>query len=615
MADTTVYTVSAGYLPFFANSLNDFDVQRWTKGQRRVMADGSAKWDGVELKGPEAIMPDGSLKKARIRGSIGWFEYSTRMKPLYDQAKSNQLLQEKLVEISKEFYGRDLKSLAESLTNSFISSGNLGEISPTGDYVKTGEKGTPEERFNPEQDEGFKVTHPSSKDVDLVGRANTIDMYVESGGNIYRLDVTAMTFDTKRAHHGLSSHADRVEKRVTGKDLLKDIKEGGHAEGSTAQKKLWNYFKGLNKGWNAQIATLKEHAHSVGDTKLKKQMDDLKAGRTSLDKLGTDFAESLEKIRGGSKGESAAKIDPRVARSRSKYQRKDGEWDRRFKKYKRSTRHQINEAFRNTAVSAATFSASVEFVLHALGNMIKIASKGAGQFGGKEYGYSTGIGLGEGLGGDFVVEVMHRVHMQGENYLLFKEIRSKDVIIHNEAHLVQVYRNKLLGLAREDTQAVHEQEAIRVNSSFSANLINDGKQAIEIGGITTAGMSQVAGQPKLGYAAVIAPQTANDDINKFIDTLHGNPKKIRKLLDTQGKTMNMTGKNKPYAKKWKESVAKSLFNEAKLGMSGRGQGRWGLSKRMGNLAKQAFDEKAIPDFWAAPYLTLLYPSQQMSVRQ
>jgi len=34
---------------------------------------------------------------------------------------------------------------------------------------------------------------------------------------------------------------------------------------------------------------------------------------------------------------------------------------------------------------------------------------------------------------------------------------------------------------------------------------------------------------------------------------------------------------------------------------------------MGAIAKRTFDDKAIPDFWAAPYLTLLYPSTQMRV--
>nr|BAR39865.1 hypothetical protein [uncultured Mediterranean phage uvMED] len=709
MADTTVYTVSAGYLPFLATQHGDFDVKRWTQGQRRVMADGGVKWDGVELKGPEALMPDGSLRKARIRGSVGWFEYSTKVKGLVDTVSTDKTLKTRLDDMAQQFYNRDLKGLSEELLNSFINSGFLGDISPTGEEITTGERGTPEERFNPQDSAGFTVTNPSKGDVNLVGRANTIDMYVEQGGNIYRMDVTAMTFDSQKAHHGLSDYEDRVASGVTGKQLMKDIKEGGHAQGSTAQKKLHKYFQRMNSGWNEKIQSLKTHAYNHGDAALRRQMDALHRGSTTLKKLGTDFAQSLETIRGGAKGEAAAKIDPRVAQTRQKYRTKQSDyknWDKRFKKYKRSTRHVINTSFANSTISASTFSASVEFVLHALGNMLEIASQGAGQFGGKEYGYSTGYGMGEGLAGNFVVEVMHRINTKGQNVLLFKNIRSQDVIIHNEAQLTHVYRNKLLSLEREVSQAVHEQEAIRQNSSFSANLVNDGHTSIEVGGITTAAMTQVAGEPKLGYAAVIAPTRVNDDINAFINTLHGNPKKIRNLLGTKGKTINLTSRFKAYQKLLadpneslsgdsaegsmglfmaqrlgggQKSISRYFGNEKVAGRSGvqqgismmtekferermremsgfatgafkgsgveawegaggmassmlnpalkqlsRGPGElgiidayrtyWGLNPFMSSLMKQNFDETTVPDFWAAPYLTLLYPSQQVTVR-
>ena len=714
MADTTVYTVSAGYLPFLATQHGEFDVKRWTQGQRRVMADGGVKWDGVELKGPEALMPDGSLRKARIRGSVGWFEYSTKVKELVDMVSTKASLKVRLDEMAQQFYNRDLKGLSEELLNSFINSGYLGDISPTGEEIATGETGTPEERFDPDGGMGihsdFNVTNPSKGDVNLVGRANTIDMYIEQGGNIYRLDVTAMTFDSQKAHHGLSDYEDRVRSGVTGKQLMKDIIEGGHAQGSTAQKNLLKYFKRMNKGWNENIKKLKDHAYNNGDDALRRQMDALHQGRTTLNKLGTDFARSLETIRGGAKGEAAAKISPEVAQRTQKFKTKQSDykdWDRRFKKYKRSTRYVINTSFANSAISASSFSASVEFVLHALGNMLEIASKGAGQFGGKEYGYSTGYGMGEGLAGNFVVEVMHRINTKGQNVLLFKNIRSQDVIIHNEAQLTHVYRNKLLGLEREVSQAVHEQEAIRQNSSFSANLINEGHTSIEIGGITTASMTQVAGQPTLGYAAVIAPTRVNDDINRFINTLHGNPKKIRNLLGTKGKTINLSSRFKAYqdiladpneslssdssvgssslflAQRLgggQKSISRYFGNEKIGGRSGpqegarmmtekferegmremsglatgafegsgieawegaggmatsilnpalkqlaRGPGKttgnlfldkpyWGLNRFMSPLMKDKFDETAVPDFWAAPYLTLLYPSQQVTVR-
>ena len=45
---------------------------------------------------------------------------------------------------------------------------------------------------------------------------------------------------------------------------------------------------------------------------------------------------------------------------------------------------------------------------------------------------------------------------------------------------------------------------------------------------------------------MIAPTRVNDDINRFINTLHGNPKKIRNLLGTKGKTINLSSRFKAY---------------------------------------------------------------------
>jgi len=71
-------------------------------------------------------------------------------------------------------------------------------------------------------------------------------------------------------------------------------------------------------------------------------------------------------------------------------------------------------------------------------------------------------------------------------------------------------------------------------------------------------------------------------------------------------------------------MATSILNPA-LKQLARGPGKttgnlfldkpyWGLNRFMSPLMKDKFDETAVPDFWAAPYLTLLYPSQQVTVR-
>ena len=709
MADTTVYTVSAGYIPYLAYGHTDFKVGRHTSGKRRQMADGGFKYDGTQLLGPESIKEDGTLRKPKIRGSIGWFEYSTKMREINTLINTDELLTSRLKEMAEEFYRRDLGDLSDELLQSFVSSGRLGDISPTGEHIDTGQRGTPEEMFNPDD---FDVTRPA--EMTGVGKARSIDMYVTQGGNIYRMDVTAMTFDTKAAHHGLSSFEDRLENGVTGKQLLDTIfREGGHGEGSQAQKDLWKYFKKQqDQHWNPLIRRLKERAYATGDSALKGQMDDLHAGKTTLHKLGENFKNSLTQIRGGSKAQVASADNPAVGASRQSFMTQSGNWDKRYKKYKRNIEHQIRIASVNSAIDASTYSASVEFVLHALGNMLEIASGHAG--GGQQYGFSTGYGMGEGLAGNFVVEVMHRFNTKGQNVLLFKQLRSRDVVIHNEAQLTHAFRNQLMGVSREQNQAVHEQESIQQNSLAAGRIFSEDVSSIEIGAISTAGINQVAGQPRIDYAAVIAPSRANADIDRFINTLHGDPKKIRKMLGTKGKTINLTSKYKAYERIWNDKSpvtwgsannrstglsegsnvmfnlqnigggsahALSYFDDSKntdggqnnvqraaammggkaaregiratMGFgvgshnvdsmwAGAGMGGgvqihsgldqlsrasptsgtshfgareyWGLEYRMGELMRQEWDETVVPDFWAAPYLTLLYPSSQVSVR-
>ena len=199
--------------------------------------------------------------------------------------------------------------------------------------------------------------------------------------------------------------------------------------------------------------------------------------------------------------------------------------------------------------------------------MLEIASGHAG--GGQQYGFSTGYGMGEGLAGNFVVEVMHRFNTKGQNVLLFKQLRSRDVVIHNEAQLTHAFRNQLMGVSREQNQAVHEQESIRQNSLAAGRIFSEDVSSIEIGAISTAGINQVAGQPRIDYAAVIAPSRANADIDRFINTLHGDPKKIRKMLGTKGKTINLTSKYKAYERIWndKSPVTWGSANNRSTGLS------------------------------------------------
>ena len=78
--DTTVYVISTGYMPTLAYSKDDFD-NRISKGEE-VQTHHGPRYKGNSQPYGNVIDSGGKISPARIRGSVAWYEYSTKIKDI-----------------------------------------------------------------------------------------------------------------------------------------------------------------------------------------------------------------------------------------------------------------------------------------------------------------------------------------------------------------------------------------------------------------------------------------------------------------------------------------------------------------------------------------------------
>jgi hypothetical protein len=686
--DTTVYTISAGYLPSLAFKRGDFKPKKEFSGQARESIAGRQKYDGTQISlGKMNIGRDGSMVKARIRGSIGWYEFSTTIRAINEGIIStDDLLKEQLKRYAEEWYrvGNSHK-MNEELLNTLSGDMKLNwSPSPSkeqdemkggrGKKKLTGSYGTPEEQGA----EALGIT--GAKDVqkeaqaDLIGRANAVDLYMTNPvtGDIERYDVTAMTMSTKGAHHGLSNLDDRLKKNVDGASILKLIKEGGgFGIGSPAQKKYLDYFKSLQEtNWNPKIQALRGYIEKSGSENARKILRDLVSKRSDLKQEGQNAKDLLKEMR-PEFGEAAMRASPSYKREmQAKIKEYGKDWvmentnKRRFAMY---------QAFKNQA-HGETFESGLSFVLHALGNIVNHFAKGNGS-------YRTFYSLGTGEAGNFVVEVVHRVHASGASVFEFKDMANRHVQIHNEATASAVLIKRFGLVQAQTSNSVLENLARYQNEEHAAYALLKGGAAVELGTICGAfsmGAGVEGGSILHRSSSVITPKSVNADIETFIDTMMVNRegiKKAEKMLKPNIKNMyeespakyadfsvvnpNIEGGEgfgRGFAQSYKSRMYRfddrsqrlgktdrnniQQYGTTKIGGSNRNMpeasqadiwgdiasnpaalfgkpkrtGRyWGLDAYLRNTEKEGFKGTVTPQFWAVPYLSIMYPSTQVQV--
>jgi hypothetical protein len=484
MADTTVYTIYAGMIPTLGFRRSDFTIGRAGKGPRGIR--------GGTLNLGTSISPRGRQRKARVPGSMAWYEYSTTVKPIHEEILGGDEQGSDAHNVLR--WPTDWKAMFESgnagLAQEFISEINEDIMKPTGKEV-TGKAGTASEQAL-NLGETTKITHPDDKELRsqgrLVNRANAVDLYIEGrDGNIYRVDVTSMTMDD-RAHHGLGSLEGREAAGVDSAAIMEDILGGNIAD---AEKRLLTYFQGRKDEYNTVIKGLKQSIHDAsGGTNRWLQQLDLNS-KKQLEDIRRDLENNMSKY---SQGDSGQHI---------------------MQQMRPSLRTAIKKLERQ-GITAATgsgtkegFESAVAFALHALGNIVNSKNTIT------EYRIT-----GQGAPVPYTIGVRNRIHPSGEQVLEFMALKQADVRIRNEAALENYYlRQQLQNVTVTTQNAIIDSHSRERNEMESAYAINKGKNAIEIGALTTTALGNVsrdAHNLRLGAQAVISDEKFNTDIDNWI---------------------------------------------------------------------------------------------------
>ncbi len=521
MPDTTVYSIFAGYIPTLGFKKDDFKYGR-SHGTRRETPQG-IRYDGVSrnLTGARGIRRDGSIGMARVRGSIAWYEYSTKVRELEVMVKDEKQLQEWLTEGAKTWFDKTSRSgkfSNEDMMNDFLTQIGIENIAPrqVGDpTLEKAPRAMEEEQplFSP--DGSMRAYKPSDTMDTLAGYANAIDIYIEGrDGDIYRLDVTAMTLDKKGAHHGLTGLDHREKKGVSGKQLMNLIKKHG-GDTKKAEARLYSYFEEVRKGWwNPPIVALKK-AVLATQTRSADLLRDLQSRSTrSLEDLSRQEMDLLNELRGGVTG--AMKESKSGANIRDMAARKGG-WQMatdRIREHAIRKRYENVGAYGKGSNYHSAQGQAVAFALHMFGNILEIFRTDSAVQG----GYSTGYTMGGGDAANFVVEVMHRISPSGASVFEFMEMKKNEVRIHNEASLSAVYRKRLWHHGKTTSRSILENENRLQNQSAMHGQMQMGKENIDMGAIVHASaQSRVtkAGEPV--HFAAAAGMALPDRVNQSID--------------------------------------------------------------------------------------------------
>ena len=716
MADeTTVYSITAGYVPTLGFNLSDFKVQE-TAGKRRA----GGRYDGTLRNYTNAVGPDGKLKTTRIRGSIAWYEYSTSVKAIANELFKEKGMQDQLAKMAKKWYGTNTdqedKKLFDALAPQISDDWSPDEPergTGTGETAAGMKRSTPEE-----QARGGRAWHPDDKQMReqgrIIGRANAIDVYIRGrDGNIYRLDVTAMTME-KGYHHGLGEAFTDTDYGGNMMELL----NGGHYD--QLQDNLLSYFQNVQENnWNPVIKQIVNHVAKAGSQNAAGYIKDLQNGVTTLRERSRALRDVLMELRGGSPDPgvglgSMGQSDPSETRRRAQQMRGSKTAVQRMVQAGRSTEAQL--------MGKKGYDSAMTFALHMFGNIMELFRSDSARQG----GYSTGYALGEGgTASQFTVEVKHQIHDSGANVFQFINLKKGDVILHHAASLTEVYKRDLWWQQETDIQAAAQGEGRQLNLNHIAGQLGGDMVSVEVDTVVAAAYDDTYPKVIHSAAAVIAPERINQDIDLFIqqltapedagrrahNILRPHIKNLTDLFEdnlgnlydkrveeTSGPDFRglsadswmqhnrswayrekgytsfsealpkITAKTKPgvlgqaivnYGKRGKGyseargnigSVAGAMESgfksqsAYKFNMMTRTGGRlskiqgdsppftgtfvgdtqvrsakgnkakyWGLSQYMDNRAQQNFDENVEPQFWAAPYLGIIYPSTQVRV--
>ena len=508
---TTVYTIYAGMIPTLGFERGDFTVERAGnigKNQTR----------GKTLNLGTSISPQGKKRKARIRGSVAWYEYSTTVRAIHEEVLDDDArTQGDMLKSGKQpktlRWPTDWKEMFESgnrgLADEFARQMDPNILKPTGEK-HSGVRGQPSEQET--NLHGITIEHPDD-DLErqqgmLVNRANAVDIYVKGrDGNIYRLDVTSMSMDTEKAHHGLGSLQGRRDAGVDSASIMRDVMAGNTAD---AEARLLTYFQGRKDEYNMVIQGLKQRIHDASG-----------GANAYLEQLDLDDAKQIEDIRRD------------LENNMNKYSQ--GDSGPHIMQQLRPNLRKAIQRLEKQGISSgsskgekAAFKSAVQFALHALGTIVQSRNTVT------EYRITAA-----GASDPYTIGVRHRIHPSGEQVLEFMALKQADVRIRNEASLENHYlRKELEKQGVQDIDEVLRQNAIDRNYQDSAYMITQNRNKVEVGAITSAAFGDISRDAHslfLGGAAIMSDREFNESIDNWINTVgagHRWKRRLHQFLST-----------------------------------------------------------------------------------
>jgi len=492
MDKQTVYTISVGMLPTVGFAKEDFRPDRVGAWQRDKARDSSLGIRGV-------IGSDGSLRKARIRGSVAWFEYSTTVKAIQSEVLGKTAKQE-LAQSHADWESKASGGQQE-LYDDLLSRMGIEGMAPTGEFVQQGAVKGEQPSEQPAHWASGKEDHKGNKAMKkagkLVGHAKSIDLYFKGKDDkIYRVDVTSMSMDSQ-AHHGLTSKADRTNQNVTSKQILETL--AGPNGFEKAEKNLLTYFQKTQEGWNKVIKRMKDHTSKGGN-------------QTGIGAV--KFLENLEK---GTTTLNDSNVISRLQRELKKGDKQN------FLTQLRGTKKESIRRMRSKGRQALgrqgqkeAFSQAVSFALHMLGNIVSLFAKDSAISG----GYSTEFRLGTSdAARNYTIEVKHVIVASGKKVLEFQALKKGDVLLHRESALQHVYQRELIKMERGAQNAIINRTSEVQSEMFASLGMTHDVAGVEIGGATTTIASGLAKDGNNVYQrarTVITPRKFNYDIEKWI---------------------------------------------------------------------------------------------------
>jgi hypothetical protein len=459
--------------------------------------------------------------------------------------------------------------------------------------------------------------------------------------------------------------------------MLKLIKEGGgFGIGSPAQVKYHQYFKNTqDTHWNPKIKSLRDYIERSGSDNAKKILRDLVSKRSDLKQEGQNAKDLLNEMRPDF-GEAAMRTSPTY---RKEMQKDINEYGKKWTGENiNKRRFALYQAFKSQA-HGETFESSLSFVLHALGSIVANFAKGDGGYttflslGTGEAGnfvvevvhsvHASGasvfefkdlakkhvqihneatasavlikrFGLVQGQTSDAVLKELAR--FQNEEHAAFALLKGGSAV-----ELGTICNAFSMGAGVEGGSILHRSASVITPKSVNEDIEKfidtmmvrrDGiKKAQKMLKPNIKNMYEEApakytevqarGRKRDLYQNRGVMQTYKSRMYRFHDSSQRLGSRDRQNIETYGTTKVSTGwsdyttqgnQGRPPKKGMFDFMdnPKDLFGKPK-----RKSRFWGLDAYLRKTQKEGFKGKVTPQFWAVPYLSIMYPSTQVQVSQ